>query len=135
MVAVSSDKNAEDAKTKAELARIPAYDVDAACKKEAFSDDDVAADLATLGLEVGVAPERRQELSEQCITQEQSSFDALKTAWPQAADDVQTACLAKFTAPRWKFYTQLGMCLDEVSSARYAAAHPPYQAPAVTFKR
>ncbi len=135
IVVANSEKNADNAKVNAELMRIPSYDVDAVCKKAAYTDDEVDSDLATLGLLSAITPERRQELSEQCITQEQASFDTLKTAWPRAGDEVQTACLAKVTAPRWKFYTQLGMCLDEVSSARYAAAHPPYQAPTATFKR
>lgn len=111
---------------------VPIYDVDSLCQDTEASDAKAAAENPELqqladSLSGGEAktPARRREITNQCIGQEQDSYNRLKG---EPTAEVQD-CLTKVGQPRWKFYTLTSMCIDAARKAKYDTEHPAWHQP------
>ncbi len=111
---------------------VPIYDVDSFCQDTEASDAKAAAENPEIqqladSLSGGEAktPARRREITNQCIGQEQDSYNRLKG---EPTAEVQD-CLTKIGQPQWKFYTLTSMCIDAARRAKYDTEHPAWHQP------
>jgi hypothetical protein len=90
--------------------QIPQWDVDGICRKQIGPSAD--------GLQ------NRINLNE-CIDNEQSSYEFLKTTWSVATEEIQSRCVALQNNSPIKKYAQLATCVAALSSTNGDNTIPP----------